>query len=406
MTGAGLLYHRTDFLESSGYDAPPETWDELKEMATKIRADSGVRFGFVFQGGNYEGCVVNGMEHTWTHGGEILDGERVVIDSPEAAAGLATYRSMISSGVAADAMTTYKEEEAQAAFLRGDAAFMRNWSYVYALVSDPAQSELGPPGRRLGAPDGGRPAVGSALGATNLYVNAASDKADAAFEFMRYVTAPEQQKMRAIEGARLPVLTASYEDAELLEEVPVVSLGKEALVNARPRPVSPYYSDMSLRMAEQFSRVLKGELPPEEAVGTLQRELEDIIEQGKSSSAWRPRAFGYWRPAFRWLFGWDCSSGASDPSCSADPKLPESRLRPAASCRSQSALRSAYSTSPCSAPSMRSGHDWWNVRTYFRPVFSITRREASLTAIVEATTRRTPSSAKPLRIRARDPSVP
>jgi hypothetical protein len=92
-------------------------------------------------------------------------------------------------------------------------------------------------------------------------------------------------RMRAIEGARLPVLKASYEDAELLEKVPLVGLGKEALVNARPRPVSPYYADMSLRMAEWFSSVLKGDTPPEEAVKTLQGELEDIVRQGKESGA-------------------------------------------------------------------------------------------------------------------------
>ena len=52
--------------------------------------------------------------------------------------------------------------------------------------------------------------------------------------------------MRAIEGARLLILKASYEDEELLEEVPVVALGREALVTTRPHPVSPYYySDKS-----------------------------------------------------------------------------------------------------------------------------------------------------------------
>jgi hypothetical protein len=54
---------------------------------------------------------------------------------------------------------------------------------------------------------------------------------------------------------------------------------------------------------------------------------------------------------------------------------------------------------------MCSGHSWRNVRTYLSPAFSITRREAVFTAIVSATTRRTPSSVKPLRIRAREPSV-
>ncbi len=285
VTGAGLIYYRKDLLEKSGFSGPPETWDELKQMALKVKKDSGTKFGFVFEGANYEGGVVNGMEYIWTSGGDILKGDKVAIDSPEAVAGLATYRSMISDGVTTQAITTYKEEEAQGAFLRGDAVFMRNWSYVYALTSDPAQSKIKPeqvglstlPVARKDIP------VSSALGATNLYVNATSKNADGAWALIQYFTAPEQQKMRAMEGARLPVTKVSYEDEELLKKIPVMKLGKEALKSARPRPVSPYYSDMSLKMAEEFVAVLKGDVEPEQAVKKLQSELQSIVEQGKNA---------------------------------------------------------------------------------------------------------------------------
>ena len=36
-------------------------------------------------------------------------------------------------------------------------------------------------------------------------------------------------------------------------------------------------------MAEQFNGVLKGEVSPEQAVQTLQKQLESIIEQGQES---------------------------------------------------------------------------------------------------------------------------
>ena len=81
----------------------------------------------------------------------------------------------------------------------------------------------------------------------------------------------------------MPTLTTLYDDPKIQENVPIVPLAKEALQHTRPRPVSPYYSDMSLEMAEQFNAALKGEVSPEEAAQTLRKQLESIIEQGKES---------------------------------------------------------------------------------------------------------------------------
>jgi multiple sugar transport system substrate-binding protein len=99
-TDGGLLYYRQDKLEKAGYNDPPKTWEELIEQAQKVQQDEGIKFGFVFQGAEYEGGVCNGCEYIWTHGGNVLDPEdpsKVIIDSPEAA-GLATWRSTIEDG--------------------------------------------------------------------------------------------------------------------------------------------------------------------------------------------------------------------------------------------------------------------------------------------------------------------
>lgn len=121
----------------------------------------------------------------------------------------------------------------------------------------------------------------SSLGGWNLFLNANSKGADAAYEFIRFMSAPEQQKVRSVEGSVLPTRKKLYEDPEVLEKVRVAELGQEAIQNTRPRPISPYYSDMSLKMAEQFVRSLRGDVTPEEALGVLQGELEEIVRQSQ-----------------------------------------------------------------------------------------------------------------------------
>jgi multiple sugar transport system substrate-binding protein len=226
---------------------------------------------------------VDGLEYIWTHGGDVLDGNNVVIDSPESAAGLATERSMVTEGITPEAVVNYTETESQTTFLNGDAVFMRNWPYVYGLLSDPEQSKIRPDQvdvAPIPAGEGGQSYSG--LGGWNLFVNAASqDRLDASWTLIQYLSAPEQVKERALEGGYLPPLKSLYDDQEITSQVPVVALAKEAAQNARPRPVSPYYSDMSLEMAEQFNNSLKGDVSPEEAVKTLQEQLQQIAEQAQ-----------------------------------------------------------------------------------------------------------------------------
>lgn len=284
-TDAGLLWYRKDLVEESGFSEGPQTWDELKEMAEKTSRDSGTEFGFIFQGAEYEGAVVHGLEHVWTHGGEVLtDAGEVVVNQDEPITALRTYRSMIEDGISPIAVVNYKEPETHTAFLNGSAVFIRNWPYMYGLLKDPAQSQITPDQveiTTLPYNEGGESHSG--LGGWNMYVNAASeDKLDAIWEFIRFFTMnDEQQRFRTTDGGFLPPLKYLYEDQEILDSQPVVSIAGDALERALTRPISPFYSDVSLAMQKQFAESLKGNVTPEEAAQNLQQEIGSRIELGE-----------------------------------------------------------------------------------------------------------------------------
>jgi len=296
-TDAGLLYYRRDLLEASGFAEPPRTWDELKEMAQRVMQDAGTPHGFVFQGAEYEGGVANALEYIWGAGGNVLTGNLsvagtfgqnvidpnvITVDSAASARGLELARSLIEEGVSPEAVTSFREEDAYELFLAGEAVFMRNWPFVYGLLTTP-ESQLSP--EQVGvaplpvAREGNRSFA--TLGGWNLMISAFSDQQEAAWTFIRYATDPEQQKRRALEGGFLPTLRSLYDDPEILENVPVVALGGEAIGNARVRPISPLYSLMSPRIARAFHRTLEGELSGSEAVRNLQRELETILRRSR-----------------------------------------------------------------------------------------------------------------------------
>ncbi len=284
-TDFGVLYYRQDLLDDAGVE-PPTTWDELRETANQIKQDAGTRIGYAFQGSNYEGGVVNALEYIYSYGGQILseDSSQVLIDSPEAIAALEAERQMVVSEAAPQAVANYTETESQTTFLQGDGVFLRNWPYVYGLVTpEEANIERDQVGiTSLPAGEGGESSPG--LGGWNFYISATAPQEvqDGAWEFINFASQPEQQRFRAVEGGFLPTLSALYEEQEVLDALPVVDLagGQEAIANATPRPASPYYSDMSLVMAEQFNANLTGNSTPEETAANLQQELQNIVDQG------------------------------------------------------------------------------------------------------------------------------
>lgn len=295
-TDAGLLYYRRDLLDDAGLGQPPTTWDGLKDIVGQVRQQAGTQYGFVFQGAEYEGGVVNGAEFIWNAGGDILTGNIgtsqpgtplvlspnfVAIDSPDSIQGLQTERSMIEDDVSPSDVAEFREEQCYEAFLNGDAVFMRGWPFMYALATGDTyqinQDQIGIAPLPVGS-EGLQ--SWSCLGGWNMHINAASSNKDAAWEFIKFMTHPDQQRFRAREGSFLPTLTSLYEDQEVLNSAPVIEQSRDIVVNnTRSRPVTPYYSVISSRLAGGFHASLTGETEPEQVVQDLTEEMQNIIQE-------------------------------------------------------------------------------------------------------------------------------
>ena len=297
-TDAGLLFYRKDKLAKSGFTAPPATWEELARMARKVMQDTGTRYGFVFQGAEYEGGAANAAEFIWSAGGELMtsavtvtgavlpgmtETDSVVVGSEAAARGLDIARKLVAEKVSPAAVASFREGETLDAFVAGDSVFLRSWPYVYASLRQAGftheQFGVAP---LPAASAGGRSA--SCLGGWNLVINASSSKSerDAAWKLIRYLAAPAQQKRQAREAGLLPILRALYDDPDLVKEVPVIGLGKKVLTSQlHARPISPFYTEMSAKIARAFNQTLKGELTGAEAARVLDKELREIVRRNR-----------------------------------------------------------------------------------------------------------------------------
>lgn len=266
-TENGLLYYRKDLVPT-----PPATWDELVTLAKKHQGPD--RAGFVFQGKQYEGLVVNFLEHLWARGGQVFDAEgRPAFQGPAGVAALAFLVDLVhTQRISPPGVTTYLERESLQEFLEGRAVFHRNWAYAWSQV----QRKDSKVRDRVGVaplPRGdGQPGAG-ALGGWNLAVSRYSRYPQEAWKLVDWLTSPEAQRGKALAEGRIPTLASLYEDREILQANPHFAVLKEALPQARSRPASPFYPRVSGILQGYLSRALARAMTPREALEAAAEEL-------------------------------------------------------------------------------------------------------------------------------------
>lgn len=282
-TDAGLLYYRTDLLEKYELDVP-ETWQELTEFAQIIqdgeRAEGNEEFwGYVWQGNAYEGLTCDAIEwQVSSGGGRIISPEGVIeVNNPEAIAAFELAASWVGT-ISPEGVIGFQEEEARGVWQQGNAAFMRNWPYAYALgnADDSPIAGLFDVSPLPGAEAG---MSAAALGGWQLGVSKYSENVDAAVALALFLGSYEEQKIRAIEGSYNPTIQALYEDADVLEANPFFGSLYDVFINASPRPstVSAAQYDLVSRLYfTAVHSVLTGEADAAQAVAQLELDLADL----------------------------------------------------------------------------------------------------------------------------------
>jgi multiple sugar transport system substrate-binding protein len=220
---------------------------------------------------------VNVLELLYSGGGAVLsdDGSEVTVNSPEGEAALEFMAAGIQDGDAPKAVTTYMEEESRRAFENGNATFMRNWPYAYALGKESKIADDFDVGTFPGF-EGGEPA--GVLGGINLAISAYSTNPDGAAAFINFATGPEVQKANFLESASPPATAAAYDDPEVQKKYAFASDLKAAVEQGQARPVSPVYSQISEAIYNNVHDALQGNAQPQAALDKMQSDIEKALE--------------------------------------------------------------------------------------------------------------------------------
>ncbi|MCA0029581.1 ABC transporter substrate-binding protein [Mesorhizobium sp. B263B2A] len=288
-TDAPALYYRKDLLDKYGAKVPA-TWKELGDTAKlvmdKERA-AGNRdiWGFVFQGNAYEGLTCNALEWVMSNGGgQIIEPDGTVsINNRQAAAALDMAKGWIGT-ISPPGVLAYQEEESRGVWQTGNAVFMRNWPYAYALGNgqgSPIKGKFDVAPLPGGTGEGARPVA--TLGGWNLAVSKYSKHPDAAIELVKFIASPAMQKYRTLKTSNLPTIQALYDDADIAREQPIVPHWKQIFLNAVPRPSSATgikYNEASSQFWNAVHNTLSGDGAAADNLADLEATLTRLKGRG------------------------------------------------------------------------------------------------------------------------------
>ncbi|WP_051324702.1 ABC transporter substrate-binding protein [Candidatus Solirubrobacter pratensis] len=265
-TDAAFLYYRDDQVKT-----PPTTWQQVYEEA---KANDGI----VYQGAPYEGLTCDFLELAFAAGGKVLsdDGKKSEINSPANVKALQFMVDGVKGGIAANGVTTYMEEESRRYFESGKATFMRNWPYAYSLGEKKGTKVAGK-FKVMPFPTfegGGKAGI---LGGHNNVISVYSKNPGAALKWIDFFTGKEWQTESFDQFSLAPTIASVYDDPAIQKKYPFASELKAAVSQAKARPVSPVYPQISQAIYNNVNAALAGKVTPADAMKAADAQITKAL---------------------------------------------------------------------------------------------------------------------------------
>lgn len=278
---AGVLYYRTDLLEKAGIE-PPETFEEMLTTAQKLQAQGDARWGYLWQGKQYEGVSAMFVEILEGFGGFWANPEtlEVGLDQPQAIQAVNFLKSTINKGISPRGVVTYGEEETRLLFQNGGAVYLRNWPYVWKLANAQDSKIKGKIGIKPMIHAQGK-VGGSALGGWGLGISKTTKHPEEAWRVIQYMASEETMKKFVLSTGLIPSYQTLFKDQTILAKYPHFAQLLEAVQKPALRPPIAQYAQASDVLQRYLSAAFTGRMSAEQAMKAASKETRNILGRFK-----------------------------------------------------------------------------------------------------------------------------
>lgn len=281
---AQLLFYRKDLLDKHGLDAPT-TWTELVDVAKVIKAEEGLGIASYYTTKQAQNVAV-WMNMVWGNGGELIRDGKIVFNSPEAAEALQFYSDLENvHGVNADGAKGFDQHEASLSVAAGNSAFFMGWWWHYGsrILGENTTLDAAQVGF-TGMPAFKDESVTFAMSMPTA-INVESDKQGAAWEFLKWVSNADLEKVNVTEKADRNVIVALHRANLTDADVNAANRGLQAaaansLGSSRIFPQIAVWPEIMQIISNAISEVVVNGADPQEALDTAAVEAQKILDRG------------------------------------------------------------------------------------------------------------------------------
>lgn len=274
---ARAMYYNKDLFEKAGVAKVPDTWDEVKAAAEKIKAIGGDVYGFGLQGKEIETDVYFYYAF-WSFGGNLIDPDGTSgLDSEAGYQAAALYKSLIDEGLTEPGVTSLNREDVQNLFKQGRVGMMITAPFLSNQIKEEAPDLQYGVAAIPAGPTGDRGTYG-VTDSIIMFEN--SQNKDTAWKFLDYLfTADKREEFTAGEGF-LPVNKEEATRPVFADNADLKAF-TDLLPNARFAPVIPGWEEIAAATSNGLQKIYLGEGDIKETLDAAAAEIDGIIAAGK-----------------------------------------------------------------------------------------------------------------------------
>ncbi|GGG19205.1 extracellular solute-binding protein [Paenibacillus abyssi] len=266
-----FLYYNEKMLKDGGYDAPPQTWDELNAIAKDLKAQGIAKYGIVWGWTQAEGLICDYTLLVESFGGQFQDEEGNWVFNEGGA--LEALEFMVNSLNDKDftdpSSLSLNDGTVLNAYAAGGIPFMMNWSFaVNALKDNPDIKLAFIPGVE------GKSESATVTGGGALGIAATSKNKDWAWNLIDFINEKRSEIIVNDYIGSLPVWKDLVDNEELLAKYPDLGMMTEQFDYAVNRPNIAGYSEWSHIMQFAVTSALVGEKTPKQALDDAKQEID------------------------------------------------------------------------------------------------------------------------------------